>query len=320
MRILFVLHHAGVTPFARTLGLLAGRGHQVHVAFKRVKTAESARDLKQLADEHPGITFGHVPGGRPSEWDPFARKLRATIDYLRYLEPRYRDAEKLRARAERNAPAAGKRLAGMARAAGTAGRRRRAGHAPGGRALPAIPGRAPPPPRRARLRPAADHTADRAGLVAERLAPRRQTDRHPHRLSGAELGQPDEQGAPARRARPGLRLERGAGRRGGRAARGSPRPGRGHRCAAVRPLVRVGAEPVARGALRRGRAARRPPVRRLRLLVRVRRPGASRLSSAAGSPSFAPTAVCSPTRGSSSARTRCSRCSGRASSWTTRAR
>ena len=121
MRILFVLHHAGVTPFARTLGLLAGRGHQVHVAFKRVKTAESARDLKQLADEHPGITFGHVPGGRPSEWDPFARKLRATIDYLRYLEPRYRDAGKLRARAERNAPAAGQRLAGMARALGRPG-------------------------------------------------------------------------------------------------------------------------------------------------------------------------------------------------------
>ena len=121
MRILFVLHHAGVTPFARTLGLLAERGHQVHVAFKRVKTAESARDLKQLADEHPGITFGHVPGGRPSEWDPFARKLRATIDYLRYLEPRYRDAGKLRARAERNAPAAGKRLAGVARALGRPG-------------------------------------------------------------------------------------------------------------------------------------------------------------------------------------------------------
>jgi hypothetical protein len=121
VRILFVLHHAGVTPFARTLGLLAERGHQVHVAFKRVKTAESARDLKQLADEFPAITFGHVPGGRRSEWDPLARKLRATIDYLRYLEPRYRDAGKLRARAERNAPAAGRRLAGVARTLGRPG-------------------------------------------------------------------------------------------------------------------------------------------------------------------------------------------------------
>ena len=121
MKILFVLHHAGVTPFARTLGLLAERGHRVHVVFKRVKTAESARDLKQLADEFPSITFGHVPGGRPSEWDPLARKLRATIDYLRYLEPRYRDAEKLRARAEHNAPAAGRRVARVARAAGRPG-------------------------------------------------------------------------------------------------------------------------------------------------------------------------------------------------------
>ena len=115
MKILFVLHHAGVTPFARTLGLLAERGHLVHVAFKRVKTAESARDLKQLADEFPGITFGHVPGGRPSEWDPFARKLRATIDYLRYLEPVYRDSPKLRARAESEAPPAGRRLGGVVR-------------------------------------------------------------------------------------------------------------------------------------------------------------------------------------------------------------
>jgi len=37
VRILFVLHHAGVTPFARTLGLLAGRGHQVHVVFTRLQ-------------------------------------------------------------------------------------------------------------------------------------------------------------------------------------------------------------------------------------------------------------------------------------------
>jgi hypothetical protein len=115
VKILFVLHHAGVTPFTRTLTLLAERGHRVHVVFKRVKTAESTRDLKQLADEFPAITFGHVPGGRPSEWDAFGRKVRATIDYLRYLEPRYRDAEKLRGRAERNAPAAGLRLARVAR-------------------------------------------------------------------------------------------------------------------------------------------------------------------------------------------------------------
>jgi hypothetical protein len=121
VKVLFVLHHAGVTPFTRTLRLLAERGHRVDIVFKRVKTAESTRDLKQLADEFPAITFGHVPGGRPSEWDALARKLRATIDYLRYLQPRYRDAEKLRARAERNAPAAGPRLAGVARAMGRPG-------------------------------------------------------------------------------------------------------------------------------------------------------------------------------------------------------
>jgi hypothetical protein len=111
VKILFVLHHAGVTPFARTLGLLADRGHSVHVLFQRVKTADSMRDLQQLADEQPGITYGDPRGRRSSSWTPLSRKLADTVDYLRYLEPRYRDAEKLRARARDNAPVAGLRLA-----------------------------------------------------------------------------------------------------------------------------------------------------------------------------------------------------------------
>ena len=178
-----------MTPFARTLGLLAERGHQVHVAFKRVKTAESARDLKQLADEYPSITFGHVPGGRPSEWDPLARKLRATIDYLRYLEPRYRDAEKLRARAERNAPAAGRR-AGPGRARrGAAGRGRRAGHAA---ARSSAACRPPPAP----VRYLAEHDYDLLLITPLIELGSSQSDwlraakrtRHPHRVSGAAAG------------------------------------------------------------------------------------------------------------------------------------
>ena len=121
MKILFVLHHAGVGPFARTLRLLAERGHRIEVVFQRVKTAESQHDLERLTAEFQAITVGRAPGRGNSDWSPLARKLRNTIDYLRYLQPRYRAAGKLRARAERNAPVAGRRLAGWARVFGPPG-------------------------------------------------------------------------------------------------------------------------------------------------------------------------------------------------------
>ena len=65
---------------------------------------------------------------------------------------------------------------------------------------------------------------DRPRLAPGRLAARGEAARHPHRLPGLQLGQPDEQGPRPRRARPVARLERPAGARGGGAARDPARP------------------------------------------------------------------------------------------------
>jgi hypothetical protein len=118
MRILFLVSHPGLSSFAPALRLLVGRGHEVHLAFQRVKTAESRRSLESLATELPSLTFGQLPRHRRSRWTPLAGELRHTADYLRYLEPRYRDATKLSARAERKAPPSGRRLGHAARTLG----------------------------------------------------------------------------------------------------------------------------------------------------------------------------------------------------------
>jgi hypothetical protein len=121
MRILFIVTHPGLSSYGPALRLLAERGHKVHLAFQRVKTAESRHRLDALSTELPAITFGQLPPRGRSNWSPLAGELRHTADYLRYLEPRYRDATKLRARAERKAPPAAVRLGRAAKRLGPAG-------------------------------------------------------------------------------------------------------------------------------------------------------------------------------------------------------
>src|SRR5215211_176304 len=100
MRILFSMRTPTATRnFESTLRRLAERGHEIHIAFERRK--ENVRDqsaqIEALCEEYPGITQGWSPV--PADDDPnysLASKLRYGADYLRYLEPRYRDANKLR--------------------------------------------------------------------------------------------------------------------------------------------------------------------------------------------------------------------------------
>ena len=100
MKILFVLEHSGVGPLVPALRLLHERGHTIQLVSRRVKTGYSHLELQALADECPGSrTAGSRSRG--SGWTKLTRGLRFGSDYLRYLEPRYRDATKLRARAPR---------------------------------------------------------------------------------------------------------------------------------------------------------------------------------------------------------------------------
>jgi hypothetical protein len=129
VKVLFVMTHpAYVRSYGRTIRLLAERGHQVHLVFRRIKTGESLEAVRRIADECPGVTYGALPG-RSSPgfdrnrkgWDALAERLRFSIDYLRYLEPAYAGASGLRARAERRAQPSVRSAANLLRPLGTGG-------------------------------------------------------------------------------------------------------------------------------------------------------------------------------------------------------
>jgi hypothetical protein len=101
MKILFVLEHPGIGPLVPALRLLHDRGHEIHLAARRVKFGHSHDELQALADGCERIRFTKLPSGDGSK---LSREVRLALDYRRYLEPRYRDSPKLRARAEKSAP------------------------------------------------------------------------------------------------------------------------------------------------------------------------------------------------------------------------
>ncbi len=121
LKVLVVMEHPGIGTLMPALKLLHDRGHRVHLAYESTKSVESHRELQALVDECPGIVVGQLPSIRPSAWTALATWLRRSIDYVRYLEPPYRDATKLRARAARKAPKPVRRLGRVARLAGPPG-------------------------------------------------------------------------------------------------------------------------------------------------------------------------------------------------------
>jgi hypothetical protein len=99
MRILFVmLNPAYVRHYEGPIRLLAERGHRIHVAFSDPRKESDNRLAERLADECPRVTLGPAPR-RGDAWSGLARAVRGSIDALRYLDPRYAHAEKLRERA-----------------------------------------------------------------------------------------------------------------------------------------------------------------------------------------------------------------------------
>ena len=128
MKILFVIKHpAALRSLDSVLRMLDARGQRVHLAFGGIKPDAHAV-LQRLADECSGLTFGSLPsrsgkGGvyARAGWGALAREARAGADYLRYLEPVYADAPALRERAERRAPGAIRRAAGLLAPTGLVG-------------------------------------------------------------------------------------------------------------------------------------------------------------------------------------------------------
>jgi len=99
LKILFVMEHPGVGSLMPALRLLHQRGHQLALGYEAMKSVESHRELQDLADDCPGIEFMQLPVMGSSGWVALAAWLRRSIDYLRYLEPRYPAETRLRTRA-----------------------------------------------------------------------------------------------------------------------------------------------------------------------------------------------------------------------------
>ena len=103
MRLLFVLSHPGLYRiFERPLALLADRGHDLTVALHSERYRSDAFAAFVAAREN--VTLVRTRGLATDDWALLGRDVRAGRDYLRYLEPRYADAPKLRDRARRQVP------------------------------------------------------------------------------------------------------------------------------------------------------------------------------------------------------------------------
>ena len=106
MKILFSMRHPGaLRNFASTLRELADRGHQIHLAFVTQDKLGDGRMLWELTDDYPSITHSELTKKTPYRfWLGLARGVRFWSDFLRYLGPEYRDAGKLRERAQLRVP------------------------------------------------------------------------------------------------------------------------------------------------------------------------------------------------------------------------
>src|SRR5687767_11938510 len=106
LKILFSATHLGfLRNFQSTIRLLAERGHELHLLAERRDAIDGQKMADILAADHPSITFELLPTTRYRLWYSLATGVRAALDYWRYLDPRWNDSAKLRARAADQAPA-----------------------------------------------------------------------------------------------------------------------------------------------------------------------------------------------------------------------
>ena len=95
MRVLFVLKQIGyVRHFDTVIGEMADRGHVVRVACQ-----DGRLDLPEALAQHPTVSAVACPKRRSDEWGGVTSLVRRASDYVRYLEPPFEGARKLRARA-----------------------------------------------------------------------------------------------------------------------------------------------------------------------------------------------------------------------------
>src|SRR5882672_2184282 len=105
MKILFTaLHFANYRNFESVVRELASLGHRVHLLADEPERLGGQALVERLATEYPTVTWGWTPSPEEEPWFPFAQKMRFALDYVRFLDPQYARAEKLRLRNIDRAP------------------------------------------------------------------------------------------------------------------------------------------------------------------------------------------------------------------------
>lgn len=110
VRFLFVLPaRAYLRHYGSAINVLAERGHRIRVVYMR---PEKHPDMEMLPQDAPAtVELSPLPATGPAtRWTQLAEDLRVSVDYVRFLDPRFESAELGRRRMERDLPAAARRL------------------------------------------------------------------------------------------------------------------------------------------------------------------------------------------------------------------
>jgi hypothetical protein len=104
MKIFFLMRHSGyLRNYSSLLQLLADRDHQVKVGLIKIDEIYPETAIKELVSNYSNISYTVFPKREWLWWQP-TKFLRGLQTYVRYLDDRYQDANKLRARASSLVP------------------------------------------------------------------------------------------------------------------------------------------------------------------------------------------------------------------------
>ena len=191
MKLLFFARHwSYLRNFESAIEALAARGHTLHLVADVEESLGGRQMIERLVARYPGrLSMAQSPVRGVGAWSELARRLRLSLDYLRYLDPQYADTPHLGDRARERAPR--DRRQADAVAALQLGRRDVAGcrrscvrSSAGCRGAAAVTALI----RRAGARRGADHAARRSRIPAARLPGGGQGARLPDRCCRSAAG------------------------------------------------------------------------------------------------------------------------------------
>jgi hypothetical protein len=106
VRIFFSMQHLGsFLVYEPVVRELAARGHHIHLTVMRAETLGWEQSLEGVLRDCPTVTWGWLsPETKSAFWFELSKTIRVWAGYLRYFDPAYDSAPKLKARAEGSVP------------------------------------------------------------------------------------------------------------------------------------------------------------------------------------------------------------------------